>query len=263
VCVYVSPLQGFLAAEQSLFMPLLLLGATLAIAGGLPFLLLPASLLHTSSRQARSQQGSADSPTAAAAAAKDAAAAAAAAAGGKAAAAREGPGRTRRMRSPFSDAASGEVSGSKAAVAAAAGGCGGWVARLWGSVQERCGVVGTWLVSVLVKTDEALRNACASSFLDTAVSGLIVVGLILGSVVLSAVLLVQIGDESRQVRVAVVCSCVHACCSRVALSGVCVNASAYGQAQRYGLLHGRCRCRLRLLTPVVLWDRRQLLLLLL
>jgi len=67
-------------------------------------------------------------------------------------------------------------------------------------VQQLSGVVWSWLVSCLVKVDSALRLACASSFLDTAVSGLIVVGLILGSVVLSAVLLVQIGDESRQVR---------------------------------------------------------------
>jgi hypothetical protein len=57
-------------------------------------------------------------------------------------------------------------------------------------------------VSALVRADAGLRSACASNFLDTAVSGLIVVGLILGSVVLSAVLLVQIGDESRQVRIA-------------------------------------------------------------
>lgn len=191
--------QGFLAAEQSLFMPLLLLGATLAIAGGLPFLLLPASLIHTG--QARMLQAGADS-RAAAAAAEDGAAAA----GGKAAAARGGAaGRTRRMRSPFSDAADGE-GGSKAA----AGGSGGGdsLPRLWGSVQGRCGVVGTRLVSVLVKTDAALRSACASSFLDTAVSGLIVVGLILGSVVLSAVLLVQIGDESRQVRLVPLSVCV-------------------------------------------------------
>lgn len=67
------------------------------------------------------------------------------------------------------------------------------------SLQRQCAVVWSRLVSVLVRADAGLRNACASSFLDTAVSGLIVVGLILGSVVLSAVLLVQIGDESRQV----------------------------------------------------------------
>lgn len=205
--------QGFLAAEQSLFMPLLLLGATLAIAGGLPFLLLPASLIHTSnSGQARMLQAGADSR------------AAAAAVGGKAAAARGGAAvRTRRMRSPFSDAADGE-GGSKAAAAGGSGGCGGWLPRLWGSVQGRCGVVGTRLVSVLVKTDAALRSACASSFLDTAVSGLIVVGLILGSVVLSAVLLVQIGDESRQVRL-VVCLWLLRVCLWLGAVVTCMNAA--------------------------------------
>ena len=66
----------------------------------------------------------------------------------------------------------------------------------WGFLQH----VWSWLVCVLSKIDNKLRTACASSVLDGAVSGLIVVGLILGSVVLSAVLVVQIGDESRQVR---------------------------------------------------------------
>lgn len=59
---------------------------------------------------------------------------------------------------------------------------------------------GIWslLVQLLVRADVALREFWSSSFLDAAVSGLIVVGLILGSVVLSVVLLVQVGEESRQ-----------------------------------------------------------------
>jgi hypothetical protein len=165
-------LQGFLAAEQSLFMPLLLLGATLAVAGGLPFLLLPASLLRSSA----SSSGSSKLDTAQQ--------------NGVAAAA----GR-RRMRSPFSDAANGKSSTAAAGTTSSSS----WLVGLWGCAQDRCALVWSRVVSVLVRADSALRAACASSFLDTAVSGLIVVGLILGSVVLSAVLLVQIGDESRQV----------------------------------------------------------------
>jgi hypothetical protein len=171
-------LQGFLAAEQSLFMPLLLLGATLAVAGGLPFLLLPASLLRSSA----SSSGSSKPDTAQ----HDGIAAAAAAAG------------RRRMRSPFSDAASGKSSTVPAETTSSSSSSSG-LGMLWGYAQDRCALVWSRVVSVLVRADRALRSACASSFLDTAVSGLIVVGLILGSVVLSAVLLVQIGDESRQV----------------------------------------------------------------
>eukprot|EP00775_Hariotina_reticulata_P013172 gene13172-13303_t len=46
--------------------------------------------------------------------------------------------------------------------------------------------------------DVSLRGFCSSTFLDTAVSALIVVGLLVGSVVLSGALLVQVGEESRQ-----------------------------------------------------------------
>lgn len=161
-------------------MPLLLLGATLAVAGGLPFLLLPASLL-------RSSAGSSSSNSKPDTAQQDGMAAAAAAATGR-----------RRMRSPFSDAASGKSSARVSDTANVTSSSG--LVALCGFAQQRCALVWSRVVSVLVRADTALRTACASSFLDTAVSGLIVVGLILGSVVLSAVLLVQIGDESRQVR---------------------------------------------------------------
>jgi hypothetical protein len=58
------------------------------------------------------------------------------------------------------------------------------------------------LVRLLAAADEGLREFCASSFLDTAVSGLIVVGLILGSVVLSVVLLVQVRSHVAVLSVA-------------------------------------------------------------
>lgn len=232
LCCTVLNLQGFLAAEQSLFMPLLLLGATLAVAGGLPFLLLPASLLHTETSSSNTPTGSRTTTTDAAQSdgGNQAATTAAAGAGG----ANRGRGSSASAaanrpvnQSPFSEAASGTATGTTAAAglqhkppgtsqsATAAKPDGGISQRLrqaWGFVQQLSGVLWSWLVSCLVKVDTALRLACASSFLDTAASGLIVVGLILGSVVLSAVLLVQIGDESRQVRTRGHGAC---CCCRI------------------------------------------------
>lgn len=226
VC-FIANLQGFLAAEQSLFIPLLALGLSLALAGGLPFLLLPASLLkpppasdsstpggtHTPRPQGSNSHGGRTAGAAAAAGAahrqdsdKAAKNAAQAAAG------------SQRVRSPFSDAAAsdgdGEASAATPSKPAAAGGAGaagpakpasvsssrGTLSRAWCRARQQCAVVWLRTVSVLVRADTALRTGCASGFLDTAVSGLIVVGLILGSVVLTAVLLVQVGDESRQVR---------------------------------------------------------------
>lgn len=186
--LFVFLLQGFLTAEQSLFIPLLVLVATLAVAGGLPFLLLPSSLLNP---HAATADGPADSKP------------------GKSAATAAISSR-RRMRSPFSDAAAAGTAatstgakGSKHAGSDAAGilpsSASSMLLRLWVCLQQSYAVVCSRAVSVCVKADTALRNACASSLLDTAVSGLIVVGLILGSVVLGAVLLVQVGDESRQV----------------------------------------------------------------
>lgn len=220
-------LQGFLAAEQSLFMPLLLLGATLAVAGGLPFLLLPASLLHPSTAAAAT--------TAAATATQDQDETAPPSSpkqqqGGSHGTAEQQPGldgptasKQLQMHSPFSEAAAAaanatvsstdaDIAPASAAATAAhqprlgsssSGAVSTGLARGWGLLQRASAAGWSWLVAMLSRVDTSLRMACASSFLDTAVSGLIVVGLILGSVVLSAVLLVQIGDESRQVRLGI------------------------------------------------------------
>lgn len=219
----IANLQGFLAAEQSLFIPLLALGLTLALAGGLPFLLLPASLLKPSPGSDSSStpdgtnrphpQGS--SSNGVRTASDEAAAAAHKQGKGRATEVAAG---SQRVRSPFSDAAAGEgdaaapaAAPAKAAAAGVGGDAGpaktasvsssgGSLSRAWCCARQQCAVVWLRTVSMLVRADTALRTACASGFLDTAVSGLIVVGLILGSVVLTAVLLVQVGDESRQVR---------------------------------------------------------------
>jgi hypothetical protein len=224
VCCF-AKLQGFLAAEQSLFIPLLALGLTLALAGGLPFLLLPASLLNPSPASDSITPGSTNGPDPQGSSGYGSRTAGAAAAAGAAHkqdseraakhAAQAAAG-SQRVRSPFSDAAAGEgdavaPTAAPAAAAAAGGGAGpvktaalsssgSSLSMVWCRARQLCAVVWLRTVSVLVRADTALRTACASGFLDTAVSGLIVVGLILGSVVLTAVLLVQVGDESRQVR---------------------------------------------------------------
>jgi hypothetical protein len=165
----------------------LLLGGALAVAGGLPFLLLPRSLwrspLHDAAdkeEHARDEDG--HEPTAAAAAAG--ATPDSAAADGAHSSSSSKPG---EMQSPFQqhqqqqqqDADKPNSSSSSSSKFS-------W----WG----RSLLHADWslLMRLLVAADEGLREFCASSFLDTAVSGLIVVGLILGSVVLSVVLLVQV-----------------------------------------------------------------------
>jgi hypothetical protein len=200
LCHILSHLQGFLAAEQSLFIPLLALGLTLALAGGLPFLLLPASLLKPSPVSDSSSTTGGTNSGEACTAGEEATAAGHKQGMDKASNAAIG---SQRVRSPFSDAAA-----PATAATAAAGDTGpakpasgsSSSSGAWCHARELCSVVWLRTVSVLVRADTALRTACTSGFLDTAVSGLIVVGLILGSVVLTAVLLVQVGDESRQVR---------------------------------------------------------------
>jgi hypothetical protein len=176
--MFCTVLQTLPLPDQPLLV--LLLGGVLAVAGGLPFLLLPRSLwrspLHDAAdkeEHARDEEGH-DAAAAAGATSESAAADGAHSSTSK-------PG---EMQSPFQqhqqqqqqDADKPSSSSSRFS----------W----WGRSLLHAGW--SMLVRLLVAADEGLREFCASSFLDTAVSGLIVVGLILGSVVLSVVLLVQV-----------------------------------------------------------------------
>jgi hypothetical protein len=166
----------------------LLLGGALAVAGGLPFLLLPRSLwrspLHDAAdkeEHARDEEGH---ETAAAAATPDPAAADCAHSSSSAS-------RPGEMQSPFQQHQ--QQQGSEQPCSSSSSGSSKF--SWWG--RSLLHAAWAMLARLLVAADEGLREFCSSSFLDPAVSGLIVVGLILGSVVLSVVLLVQVRYTER------------------------------------------------------------------
>lgn len=203
--------QGVLAAEPPVLAQFLMLGATLAVGVGLPFLLLPASSLP--SQPPQGQKG--DDPYEKS---------------GKPSAVNPNPpsSNTPSASSPFAAATAAASAHSQAqfsndgsSSSNSGGQTNGWHQLLepWQYVQHASAMLWSKVVSLLVMADTRLRTVCASSLLDTAVAGLIVVGLILGSVVLSAVLLVQIGDESRQVCRASCCA-LHCAFDQVAMQRI-------------------------------------------
>jgi hypothetical protein len=172
----------------------LLLGGVVAVAGGLPFLLLPRSLWRSPLHDAADKEEHAR---------EEEAHEAAAAASGEAAGdvVHNSTGKAGELQSPFQqhqqqqqqdDAVGNSAAAGSTPPSASGSSSGGSGSSFswWG--RSLLHAAWSLLVRLLVAADEGLREFCASSFLDTAVSGLIVVGLILGSVVLSVVLLVQV-----------------------------------------------------------------------
>jgi hypothetical protein len=191
--MYCLALQTLPLPDQPLLV--LLLGGALAVAGGLPFLLLPRSLwrspLHDAAdkeEHARDEEG------------HDAAAGAAAVATPESAAADGAHSSTSKpgeMQSPFQQHQQQQQQGSDKPSSSSSSSSSSRFSW-WGRSLLHAG----WslLVRLLVAADEGLREFCSCSFLDTAVSGLIVVGLILGSVVLSVVLLVQVRSIGEKLK---------------------------------------------------------------
>jgi hypothetical protein len=189
--VETAVLQTLPLPDQPLLV--LLLGGALAVAGGLPFLLLPRSLwrspLHDAAdkedhkEDVHAREEDAHEPTAAAAAAAESAADASAKTS-------NGRCKAAEMQSPFQQHQQQVQQQDDGNPAAAVGSSSSGRFSWWG--HSLLHAAWSLLLRLYVAADNGMREFCASSFLDTAVSGMIVVGLILGSVVLSVVLLVQV-----------------------------------------------------------------------